>query len=462
MTTRAMAPPSPKYKPNQKVYASENGNTYEAVIRKSTLRSKKQMHDHEENKNPGFHCFWEHYVHFHGWSNNHDRWVTEGDLSSMDNEKSRFAAELSKQRALESERERRQKKIRIEKERRDKAAAKKRKLEDPTDASVSTVEYLKQCCQLPFTLKTVLIDDRERITRLGRLVANGYDDPSTIINHNSKTAWSPPRAMHILPAKVTVAKILDIFVRTRNKTTSEPDAAQNASEETDVNRNDGMTSSPHTYTEFAEDMKLLFNSMLPKMLLYTQERNQYLSLARATRSEITNQPPSNIKNKQRKRKELSKDSKTTKNGTNHELKNVVNKLQKQRMPLYDNMSQIYCGEFLLRMLFRLPTLFSILDSSVTTFLNSEDEADIQASNISSKVIPSPNFLLLSILSVWKSSKTKSSQMEGSNLCQLIRELIVFLQENKTSCFKGKYRKPMFEEYMESEIKISEKFAKGML
>ena len=293
-----LIPPVPKYQPNDKIYAKEREAIYQAVIRRSTFRtfqtnkSKNSNVNVSSNVNTDSHQrqrhYWDYFVHFQGWNSRHDKWIPEDELMS-DNEESRAKAEQSKQKLRAIEKERREKKLKAEREKKERkekmAAAKKRRLEMDNDTTCNTIS-LQECCQLPFTLKTILIDDRTKVTRLGWTVANGYDPDHQIY---PDPHWTPPRALHILPATITVHKILNQFIKVQIRNLQKHQTHINSEEGINTKESpDGYVSKANTsmnlddviknYQSFVHDMIQLFDIMLPKYLLYTQERTQYLHL----------------------------------------------------------------------------------------------------------------------------------------------------------------------------------------
>ena len=110
-------------------------------------------------------------------------------------------------------------------------------------------------CEWPFTLKTVLVEEYERIAA-----------PPTTAGCERKP---PRRLVHQLPAPVTVRKVLNHFCKKKVKECNK--AAQASS----------VTNSPLTaelVQSFCQGLTQLFQDALPVCLLYPQERPQFTAL----------------------------------------------------------------------------------------------------------------------------------------------------------------------------------------
>ena len=325
-----------KYLPDERVFAMDGEGVYEAVVRKARLRSSPVDGGSEMSHR------WSYFVHYLGWASRWDRWIDEEDVR-VDTEETRARAQSIKSELIKADEERRARaKERKEKQIRAKEARKAaRKYEK--DAHKLAID---DCCEIPFTLKTVLVDDRERITRLGR-TAHGYDNVTTV------PGWRPPRLVHVIPAPLTVRKVLTQYLKVKRRDTSkkldegklEKDEAEEIYQK---------------WTSFVECLCDIFDRSLPIWLLYHHERTHYLVLERN---------PS---------------------------------LQGTRK------CELYGCEHLLRLFVQLPHV---------------------------------------VLGVKKLLRDQSDIFEfGMN----ISDLILFLQKNRTACFKAKYRPPKEEELTENE------------
>lgn len=356
---------------DQKVFAREKGQIYEATIKK--INAKVSPYDDEKN-------YMEYLVHFKGWSQRHNKWLRESDILPNIEENVRLAAE-SKQKmkdAMNDRKEKKLKKIQADKEKKERKNRKLKRKGQPTDNLT-----MEQNCELPFTLKIILVDDKSKVTRRGRHVATG-NDPDQLLGPN----WIPPRLVHILPTAVTVEMILKAFSKSgikvirKRKGNDEPFTEDEAKEALE-------------FKAFSKEMIRLFNVMLPKFLLYREEQKQFRCHVGEQRLKMENENPKD-------------DEKSC--------------------------SQIYGGEFLLRMLVHLPMYLSTLAS------------------VSSKLRPDPTVPGNEILLQWRDLYQK----EENNLGSKIRQLIVFLQKERKTCFKELYRKPTSSEYMGEEESLIEK------
>ena len=291
----------PCFQPNEKVYAIDScGETYSATIKKV---------DYERCTDTQTKQRWKYLVHFNGWNARHDKWMTDGEILP-NNEESRRMAEKSRLKAEALEQKCKEKKALLEKEKKrknehiqrcfDENGTKKKDKnaiwEVQSKASASLSNY--NCCLLPTSLQIVMMDEQLEINRLGRrTVQTGHDS----ITPDS----SPVRKLHDLPnAELSVERVLKQFAKSsiKKKLIKSPDKRM---------------SNVMQYELFATDMIKLFDSMLPKCLLYSFERGQYLGLYRIQKAKDSNIP---------------------------------------------SMSKVYTCEFLLRMLAHLPCMLSGINS----------------------------------------------------------------------------------------------------
>ena len=157
----------PPFQIDERVYCEESGGVYEGIIRNAKLLQQDQ---------------WSFFVHYSGWNSRYDRWIGQ-----------EFILKQNRKRSAASTDERPRKRVTRNHE------------------------------ALPFTLKTVLVDECEWIGVRG---------------------W-----LHRLPATVPVQKLLSFYRK----------------------RNEGSD-------EFCETIAKLFQEALPKCLLYPQEYAQYEAL----------------------------------------------------------------------------------------------------------------------------------------------------------------------------------------
>lgn len=318
---------TPHFQADDRVYCEDGPVLYSGVIRKACLE----------------HGRWSYLVHYSGWNARFDRWVDEEHLRPETDE-NRQMFEDQERTKVESEAEERAstEPLRKRKSGRSEHAARKRSGVDKRES------YYQEYCELPLTLKTVLLEDWERVTRKGWDSPHGYDV--------KYSASHPARVVHALPAKVTIRHVLNHFCKTAIKNRQQEPQQQT---ENEGSTNTGVASAPTTNAEqiqeFCQGLIGLFEQALPTCLLYPQEWRQIDCLRR----------------------------------------------EHPDKPLVD-----ICGcEFLLRLLGRLPIL----------------------------MIPE------------KRSQTW--------LGPLLMELIILLQKNRQACFKGQYRHPKREEWLDWEVEM---------
>lgn len=386
-----------KYEINETVYVHERSQIYLAKVIKTrfqTLSSVSSSCRNKKNRKNSLKQiqleqkilqngpFWEYYVHFNGWGKSHDKWCEE-EVIMKDNEESRELAAISKEREKIDQIKRKEKKIIAKSGKRKQTGSnsmaqsgKKRKKNLDIDSSNGTEvcqpihKNFAEYCTLPFTLQAILVDDRTNIKRLGRHVAMGYDEIP-----KSFEKRLPSMYVHKLPVmdNITVASIMKGFLKFKENQQSKF-ASNDAG---DVNEVipvgiDGVDM--NTYALFCDDMVQLFDSFLPKYLLYSEEKGQFKHLL--------------------DRHQQSGASLNTNNS------DCTHKF---------SMATVYGGEFLLRLLVRLPLLLTTIDNATITSLKVDHQK-------------------------WRLFYEKDNHKVG----QMISELILFLQKNSKKCFKGNY------------------------
>jgi mortality factor 4-like protein 1 len=194
----------------------------------------------------------EFYVHYFGWSSRWDRWATKEEIvdDTEENRKIYLKAKEQKKRKKDSETS---------------SSTPTRRKKNFSDAAASrTIAAYQEYCDLPFTLKTITIDECDKITRKGFDSPYGYDcEPSPL----------PARSVHVLPATVTVHQVLRHYQRKRGGS----DADQQKQEQV---------------RKFCEGFSLVFDGALPVCLLYPEERPQYDSMMQD--DAFKDKPPSEI------------------------------------------------------------------------------------------------------------------------------------------------------------------------
>lgn len=210
----------PPFLPDQRVFCTDtsqpntsDGALFEAVVRKTSWTGQH----------------WTFLVHYLGWNARWDKWLDESHVFA-DTPDVRLKAQAQNKR--------------------------KRSLEQETSASTTTSRKKRsvdrgptfaEYCELPFTLKTILVDDREKIMRPNE---NGF----CVMEEKQ---WKPARLVHDLPARVTIRTVLDHFCKCKKKESEEAEAKARA---------------------FVQDFAQLFDDSLAKCLLYPPERAQYAAI----------------------------------------------------------------------------------------------------------------------------------------------------------------------------------------
>jgi MRG len=129
---------------------------------------------------------------------------------------------------------------------------------------------------LPFTLKTVMVDEREKINRCGFDAPYGYDN---LDDDAANKESGPPRSVHALPAAVTIRQLLKHFEKKarkqwQQKQQKEQQKSTGAQAEKDSNNNK-LAAMKQEIRQFCKSLGRVFEKALPVCLLYPQERPQY-------------------------------------------------------------------------------------------------------------------------------------------------------------------------------------------
>lgn len=212
----------PPYFPNQRVLCKDQNNEkhyYEAVVKKVKCVSERE---------------WSFFVHYSGWNSRWDRWARKDETvdDTPANRKKYLKPKEVKKRKKEGETQ--------------SGTARKRKAADSVVKSLLYQEY----CELPFTLRSVLLDEYEHITR------QGFDSPPF---RDLKPNKRPARSVHIFPAKVTVKQALQQYQKKRGGSSSDEVKQYNV-------------------RRFCTALGQVFDEALPVCLLYPEEVPQYKSM----------------------------------------------------------------------------------------------------------------------------------------------------------------------------------------
>lgn len=204
-----------KFRVEERVYCLEGEDLYAATIKKTAF------------KDGG----WSYLVHYLGWNSRWDKWLPESSVL-RDTEERRKMVEQKEQKNK-----------------------KKRKRSD--NDSKGKKDGWQEYCELPFTLKTVLIDERERIMRMSFVSNYGVDLPVP------GQPWKPARDVHVLPASVPIKTVLNQYVKYKKREPSTEEAGLAAEKKARA---------------FVDSLSKLFEEALPVCLLYHPERAQYLAI----------------------------------------------------------------------------------------------------------------------------------------------------------------------------------------
>jgi mortality factor 4-like protein 1 len=219
-TTTTLSLRVPPFVPNQRVFCKDKENDgptcttlFEAIILKSSWTGQH----------------WTFLVHYLGWNSRWDKWLDEASIFPDTPQLRRSQQAASNKRQMTDAAEI------------SSTNAKKRSVE--RKKRPPTAEY----CELPFLLKTVLVQDREKVMRSPELTT-------------CECCWNPARLVHDVPARVTIQTVLEHFVKCQTKQHDDQVKAKQAE---------------LVAKTFCHDLAQLFDHALPKCLLYPPERAQY-------------------------------------------------------------------------------------------------------------------------------------------------------------------------------------------
>ncbi len=238
---------TPPFQIDQRVYAADKadkGAFYEAIIRKVRALSPDK---------------WEFLVHYQGWNARWDRWVSR-DWLLPDTPENRLKYQQQQTKHNEEKVSSAEKTNKKRKSSNEQPSTARRRLSNTSCTRSVDLQYLySDYCELPFTLKTVLVDECEKITRCGWDCRDRRDSPMKY----SK----PARMVHCLPALVPVRKVLNHFRKRKLKILAkQAEASENTAP---------STLSVQDIQTFCEQLELLFQKALPALLLYPEERPQF-------------------------------------------------------------------------------------------------------------------------------------------------------------------------------------------
>jgi len=339
---------------------------FEAVIRQVR---------HHPNEPPGTDKSWSFLIHFKGWNARYDRWIAASQLVVDTPETRKIfeqqqAEEQAKLEAQKQEKQRKKEQATAAKEQA-KAASTEAANNNENDDNIDNVDTV----DLPFSLKIVMVDEREKVARLGWDDPWGYDESdmqnaAKMIKANQQPrsiiAREPARSVHALPAEVTIRQFLKHFEKNIRKewkqkqeekynkaVASASDAAAEGGDNKDALGENTQMYKAQLKQKFLEannqhkdevrqfrlGIGQLFEAALPKCLLYKQERPQYHYLIQNGNTEQS--LDSNSDGKDNKKESTS----TTTSALD-----------------------VYGCEFLLRLILRLPYLMKPLPALLTDMI----------------------------------------------------------------------------------------------
>lgn len=345
---------TPRFKVDDRIFAFDDTSDlfYEAVIRQTRCDggaiAVTDVSENNYNSDNNESLRWSYLVHYNGWNSRWDKWLSPDKLVPDTPE--------NREKCLEALRKRKQEKqlseqaeIRPKKQQRRNLSAAPGNQNKQLNAAFT---YYQDYCSLPLTLKTVLVEESEKI---------GYND------ENQENKCARFRLVHNLPAAVTARQVISHFMKKKIKQINKSSENNSAGTGNSSQQQANATPTADQVQSFCKGLVDLFQEALPVCLLYPQERPQYESF----------------------------------------IKNYNNEARDKTWKLVD----VYGCEYLLRLFVRLPALMQ----------QSRSSADHR------------RFLLGPLLS----------------------ELIILLQKNRQTCFKGNYRPPKHpEEWMDWERNLS--------
>jgi hypothetical protein len=368
-------------------FSSDDANAplYEAVIRKSELKfidptTGNIIPDKKRGRGRGRQIVgasssptsgssgvvllqeWCHFIHFNGWNSRWDRWVKEQDLFHdtaanrkrvSDNIVGKVARPTSKQPKED-----------------DKRDNKKRKR--ATTEPDRNLQLITRASELPFTLQTVLVDDRDKIT------TKVYPPPILFASKQQQQQQQRRKdkaitMLHVIPAPTSIVDLMGQYLQTKKQEDLEAFAKYHRGQHRDESGNSSCSSfdvgdgssmdiaicitksdlkaNKKKRKEFALSILALFDASLPLFLLYAEERSQFTKLM--SKEVIV-------------KKDEAGDDKSS-NG--------------QQQP-----SHLYPAEYLLRLFVKIPNLLAEFDSKSKLLLSSNEKSQDFAKFLSELIV----------------------------------------------------------------------------
>jgi mortality factor 4-like protein 1 len=232
----------PPYLPDQRCFCRDQNDPeqfYEAVVRKVRCKAENE---------------WHFLIHYLGWNSRWDRWVANEALlpDTPENRTRHIKERKRKKEATSSSTTTGTPGTTTSGTGGSGSASRKRRsvassAVSSNNSTEDVLSYFQEYCELPFTLKTILVEECEKITRKGFDSPNGYD---------CEVTPKPARSVHQLPPAVTIHQVLQHYQRKRGGTDQDKEKQQQV-------------------RRFCDGLGKLFQDALPVCLLYPQERPQY-------------------------------------------------------------------------------------------------------------------------------------------------------------------------------------------
>eukprot|EP00903_Cladosiphon_okamuranus_P007568 g7342.t1 len=210
------APSKNKFKAEDKVFAMDGGDLYEAKVIK--LKPSGDQFTY--------------FLHYMGWNSRWDKWVVETELMAAGPEALEMQKQLKekkKKQKVSAAKRKEEQKVKEQNKKEDQKIKRARvdvKRDTEDDTGVAEVKVA-----MPFTLKKQLVTDWENVTQ-------------------------EPRRLVKLPREKTAADVMNDYMESKANRSSTPQQMARA-------------------RELMDGVRIYFDKALPLILLYRQERTQY-------------------------------------------------------------------------------------------------------------------------------------------------------------------------------------------